>query len=409
MRRFNFAAALLVGLSTLRQPLLVAQRNYDRQMAVAAHELGAQQISSVQLQLQLNHTAAHELNTAAARLIRTAATSFDNAHRMFKLCADQNVCDVPYSFAEAAMAHMNTTRLENAQKPMKEAGGYTQDGETAGNTSSSSQEPGDLLYQFIAEHLDKALKQRGRSDATSWGTVLDAGTGMDSLTWLVAQQKKTAKLVAVTADPSRAEDLQQQFKDKLRPQDEILLGNWDDSTFLSNFQADVIVAGYLIGAIDGFSPYFQDRILSRHVQHLKPGGWLYVVGLEPFSNSESTSKADKLLQQVARVRDACILLAGHRCYREYPQDWVHRQLQQVNCRIDASERWPNVYSSRQVERQIQVGRDKLPFFPDTQLADEMAKYLDQLSQETREVFSNDQKHTFGFDYVVCAEYQPESS
>ncbi|CEM28277.1 unnamed protein product [Vitrella brassicaformis CCMP3155] len=412
MRRFNFAAVLLVGLSAIGQPLLAAQRNYDRQMSVAAHELGAPQISSVQL--QLNHTmatltAAHELNTAAVRLIRTAATSFDNAHRMFKLCPDQNVCDVPYSFPEAAMAHMNTTQLENAQKPTKEAGGYTQDGETAGNTSSSSQEPGDLLFQFIAHHLDKSLEQRDRSDTTSWGTVLDAGTGMHSLAWLVAQQKKTAKLVAVTASPSQAEALQQQFKDKLRPQDEILTGDWADSTFLSNFQADVIAADYLIGAIDGFSPYFQDRIFSRLVQHLKPGGWLYVVGLEPFSNSEPTSKATELLQQVARVRDACILLAGHRCYREYPQEWVHRQLEQVKCRMDASERWPNVYSARQVERQIQVGRDKLPFFPDTQLADEMAKYLDQLSQETRKPCSNDQTHSFGFDYVVCAEHQPESS
>ncbi|CEM33685.1 unnamed protein product [Vitrella brassicaformis CCMP3155] len=408
MRRFNFAAVLLGGLSAIGQPLLAAQRNYDRQMSMAAHELGAQQISSVQL--QLNHTmatltAAHELNTAAARLIRTAATSFD------KLCADQNVCDIPYSFAEAAMAHMNTTQLENAEKPSKEAGGYTQDGETAGNTASSSQEPGDLLLQFIAQHLDTSLKQRGRSDAASWGVVLDAGTGLQSLTWLVAQQKKTTKLVAVTGSDSEAEPLRQQFKDKLRPQDEILTGNWADSTFLSNFQADVIVADYLIGAIDGdgFAPYFQDRILSRLVQHLKPRGWLYIVGLEPFSNSEATSKATELLQQVARVRDACILLAGHRCYREYPQDWVHRQLQKVKCRIDASKQWPNFYSARQVERQIQVLRDKLPFFLDTQLADKMAKYLDQLSQETRELYSNDQKHSFGFDYVVCAEHQPESS
>ncbi len=40
---------------------------------------------------------------------------------------------------------------------------------------------------------------------------------------------------------------------------------------------DVILADYLIGAVDGFSPYFQDIILDKLRHHLNPGGRVYIV------------------------------------------------------------------------------------------------------------------------------------
>jgi 2-polyprenyl-6-methoxyphenol hydroxylase-like FAD-dependent oxidoreductase len=39
------------------------------------------------------------------------------------------------------------------------------------------------------------------------------------------------------------------------------------------------IADYLVGAIDGFSPYFQDRAFPRLARHLAPGGRMYVIGL----------------------------------------------------------------------------------------------------------------------------------
>jgi hypothetical protein len=30
-----------------------------------------------------------------------------------------------------------------------------------------------------------------------------------------------------------------------------------------------------------------------------------------------------------KIQDACILLAGHRCYREYPMEWIQQQILQL--------------------------------------------------------------------------------
>jgi len=93
---------------------------------------------------------------------------------------------------------------------------------------------------------------------------------------------------------------------------QIVIGNWDDSTgspsLCENEMYDTILSDYLVGAIDGFSPYFQDLIFPRLSQHLKPGGRLYVVGLNPIpDNAEGDAN---IICKVTKLRDACILLAG---------------------------------------------------------------------------------------------------
>jgi len=92
----------------------------------------------------------------------------------------------------------------------------------------------------------------------------------------------------------------------------VVIGNWDNSTsstsLCENEMFDTILADYLVGAIDGFSPYFQDLIFPRLCTHLKSNGRIYVVGLEPIPD-----KADgdgNLICKVTKLRDACILLAG---------------------------------------------------------------------------------------------------
>ena len=43
----------------------------------------------------------------------------------------------------------------------------------------------------------------------------------------------------------------------VKPPDEIVIGNWRDDNFLKDRVFDTVLADYLIGAIDGFAPYFQ--------------------------------------------------------------------------------------------------------------------------------------------------------
>ena len=94
---------------------------------------------------------------------------------------------------------------------------------------------------------------------TPWGRVLDAGTGEHSLRWL--SERPTEALAAVTASESMARGLRE--KVPLRPQDRLLIGNWTDPTLLAGETFDTVLADYLLGAVDGFAPYFQDQLLPR--------------------------------------------------------------------------------------------------------------------------------------------------
>jgi len=71
---------------------------------------------------------------------------------------------------------------------------------------------------------------------------------------------------------------------------------------------DTILADYLVGAIDGFSPYFQDQIFPCLATKLNSGGRIYVVGLNPIPDKVE-GDAD-IFCRVTKLRDACILLAG---------------------------------------------------------------------------------------------------
>jgi hypothetical protein len=45
------------------------------------------------------------------------------------------------------------------------------------------------------------------------------------------------------------------------------------------------LADYLIGAVDGFSPYTQDMIVEKLSQYLNPGGKLYIIGMNPIPDT----------------------------------------------------------------------------------------------------------------------------
>ena len=158
--------------------------------------------------------------------------------------------------------------------------------------------------------------------------------------------------------------------------------------------------------MDRFAPYFQTRMLPRllHGSLLRPGGKFYLIGLEPFPTYDS-SPVGKLMSNIAQTRDACIQLAGHRCYREYPQDWVLHELQTTvgssTFQITASSQFPNRYTRETCIRQVQVARQKLALFSNARLAQSMTLYLNELELEVHRVFPTSQSSaTFGFDYLI---------
>ena len=275
---------------------------------------------------------------------------------------------------------------------------------------------------------DEALghvEQLQASTNRPYGRVLDAGTGVYSLRWLAGLLHRysdpkhplhLSRFVAVTADETLRKETQQEADSLgVSSRASIVIGNWaqgiddnnnDDGNMLcAGDLYDTILAEYLVGAIDHFAPYFQDRIFPRLVHHLKPGGRMYVMGLNPIPDSSDEPGAD-LFCRLTKLRDACILLTGSRPYREYPPDWIERHLQAAGLHIIDSAKFTNTYDIHKVQRQIEAARSTLQFITDDNLKQVMSDQIDALEQESKDLFDNKLPNgTFdlGFDWVISAE------
>lgn len=182
--------------------------------------------------------------------------------------------------------------------------------------------------------------------ATPWAasTVLDAGTGRSSLGWLT-QNVQPQFVTAVTADTERADTLRAEFLIGAAASGEVLVGSWVAPTAELPWPAlapgaayDVVLADYLLGAVDVFTPYFQPSLFPALAALLRRGSGarFYVVGLQPLPGRSDVDPRDEgaqLLSEIVRTRDACITLAGHRPHREYPLDWVRQQLEDAGVRF----------------------------------------------------------------------------
>lgn len=221
--------------------------------------------------------------------------------------------------------------------------------------------------------------------------MLDAGTGEHSLSWLLGLGPD--HITAVTGGPAR----QRKLAGTARPVDDVVLGNWSDPAFLFEQRYDVVLADYLLGAIDGFAPYFQDRLFGRLRPHV--AGELLIIGKEPMPD-RADSDAERLILQIDRLRDACIKLAGHRCYREYPRSWVVRQLEASGYEVVDSWALPIVYRERFVNGQLDVCTRKLTYMADEALRETLAQHIEELRQ--RALPHARSGVPLGEDYVVIA-------
>ena len=248
-----------------------------------------------------------------------------------------------------------------------------------------------------------------------FGRVLDSGTGLHSLRWIatLSDTKGMSSFTAITAHEKMRRSVQQEADAlELSELGDVIIGNWFgteplDEKLLSNEEEkyDTILADYLIGAMDGFSPYEQDQMVPKLSKLLKPGGRLYIVGLQPIPD---TAPGDaNIICKIRQVRDACILLAGHRCYREYPVEWVERQIKsnvdQTGLQLIRTTTFPILYRHATIVSQINVARSKLPLFQSQELANSMKEVLDDLEHQSLRATQEGGRIRLGFDYVVTAE------
>ncbi len=175
--------------------------------------------------------------------------------------------------------------------------------------------------------------------------MLDAGAGVHSLSWICGLP--TDRWTAVTASPEHLQQINRATAVWTRPQDRLVLGDWADPGLLQGEVHDTVLADYLLGAVEGFAPFFQDQLFAR-LRGLV-GRRLYVVGLEPYVLDEPEDPAGRLIWEIGRLRDACLLLAGETPYREYPAAWTTMALERAGFRVLAQKAFANRYRPGFVE------------------------------------------------------------
>ena len=119
-----------------------------------------------------------------------------------------------------------------------------------------------------------------------FGSFLDAGTGLHSLRWMgtltdLSDGRSMTSFTAITADETMRRNVQDEANALgLAHRGDIMIGNWfhPHAPLQLEQRYDTILADYLIGAMDGFSPYQQDCMyVSIYYIYIYIYYWLYLL------------------------------------------------------------------------------------------------------------------------------------
>lgn len=232
-----------------------------------------------------------------------------------------------------------------------------------------------------------------------WGAFLDAGTGVNSALWSTALP--TERWCAVTGSPRHAAQVQDRAGGRFRSQDRLIVGNWTDPDMLAGEGFDTVLADYLVGAIEGFSPYFQSQLFARLRPLVKRR--IYVVGLDPYVVGEAETPAARAVRDIGRLRDAVLLLSGETPYREYPAEWMVNALQASGYRVLSARRFANRYRETWVNGQLDMAKRRLVKLPDSALAAAMGLMIETMRGSSLDLCLRHGGLAHGHDYVIAAE------
>jgi hypothetical protein len=150
--------------------------------------------------------------------------------------------------------------------------------------------------------------------------------------------------------------------------------------------------------------------VSRLKAHLNPGGRIYIIGMNPIPD-HSSKPAAELITEVRRARDSCILLAGHRPYREFPLDWMNRHLKKSGFTVLHSKSYAILHNEDTILRQVRVAQSKLQYFADANLRHGMEVYLYDLSNRVKAAVkaTDTGRIPLSNDYIIEAAHAQENA
>lgn len=229
-----------------------------------------------------------------------------------------------------------------------------------------------------------------------WGRFLDAGTGVNSALW--STRLETEWWTGITGAAGHARQVEAAVSARLRPHDRLMVGNWKDADLLTGEVFDTVLADYLLGAVEGFSPYFQPHLFARLAPHV--GGALYIVGLDPYIVTEAPTPAARMVRAIGRLRDACLLLADETPYREYPAEWVVDAVTRAGFTVSSARRFPNRYKDKWVNGQLDMASQRLARI-DPSLTGALTARIEALREQALELCQDEGGLRHGADYVIA--------
>lgn len=233
-----------------------------------------------------------------------------------------------------------------------------------------------------------------------WGAVLDAGTGAHSIRWISGLE--TTRWTAVTGSAQESDVVSRAIGALKRAEDRVVVGNWADSKLLEGETYDTVVADYLLGAVEGFAPFFQPYLFRR--LRALTGQTIYVTGLEPYvPTRRPDDEAGRLIWEIGRLRDACVLLKGGLPYREYPAAWVGDHLRRSGFATRSLRHFRIGYKEPFVNAQIDIATAGLDRIEDTTLARALGDRGERLREKALLFIEGNGALRSCRNYVISAE------
>ena len=155
---------------------------------------------------------------------------------------------------------------------------------------------------------------------------------------------------------------------------EIALGNWRDGQFLRGRGFDLVLADYLLGSTELHWANGADELMDRLLSVLRPGGYLLIVGLEPYELVLDRSRAmDRLVLDIEAIGDSAATLAGEATYRELPEEWVRQRIaRHAELRVVTSRNFAMRITAKSLAGQISFAREMAAKIGDAGLRDAYA-------------------------------------
>jgi SAM-dependent methyltransferase len=219
----------------------------------------------------------------------------------------------------------------------------------------------------------------------NWGNVLDAGAGFNSMCWLLRQEYDTITAVTATTEGRYgSSDLTQSLSNH-KNQVKIVLGNWQQNDFFSKSkQFDVVVADYLLGATERHWSFGADAMMDRLLERLLPGGYLLLVGLEPYETTLNRDiRDDRIVLDIESIGDTAAVLAGASTYRELPMSWVRYQIERRvgEYQIIGTKQFEMTLTENSLKLQLRYAKQMAEKIKDTQLRTSYLKRIRSLEAE----------------------------